>query len=158
MHFSLRWLFIAILFIALCIVTLLNANRTWSAITHSALIISLSLAIVGGIFSTGSRRAFAAGAAIVGSIYFGAVILYPAWNLGDVIAKLVYDIISAEETVVLETDPNGSSVQVMTRFRPPENEFYWILQCMLTGIVSVLGGIVGVWFWANSSPSVTNQI
>ena len=70
MRFSLRWLFVAVLLIAVSVVALLNASPYWVRGLRIAFLVFLTLAVIGGAFTKGAARAFWIGFAIAGWIYF----------------------------------------------------------------------------------------
>ena len=70
MRFSLRWLFVAVAFVAISVVALLNANNLWHAAIWDSALLLLLVAFVGGIWSTGHRRAFCFGYFIFAFTYF----------------------------------------------------------------------------------------
>src|SRR5262245_35211701 len=70
MRFSLRWLLVAILLIAVCVVALLNANAYWASGARSVLLLLLSLCVVGAVFCKGRLKVFWTGFAIFALFHF----------------------------------------------------------------------------------------
>lgn len=75
MSFTLRWLFITILFIAVAIVALLNANPKWVNAFRSMIVIVLPLTTIAAICSTGVKRAFWIGFALAGWLHLFSIML-----------------------------------------------------------------------------------
>jgi hypothetical protein len=75
MRFSLSWLFVAILLVAVSMVALLNANLLWAAVARTTLVLFLAFAILGGINNAGRIRAFWFGITIVGWVYLAGTIV-----------------------------------------------------------------------------------
>lgn len=70
MQFSLKWLLVAIAFIAVSLVALLNANEWWRSGFRTAVQFSVLVAVIGAVWSVGTTRAFCGGYAIVTLCWF----------------------------------------------------------------------------------------
>ena len=70
MRFSLRWLFVSVAFVAISVVALLNANEYWTFVWRIAILLGLSLAIIGALLSQGQSRALWIGVAVAGWVHF----------------------------------------------------------------------------------------
>src|SRR5262245_57491251 len=68
--FSLKWLLIAVAFVALSVVALLNANSVWQSAFENAALVFLLVAIVGMVASMGESRVFWFGCFLFGATYF----------------------------------------------------------------------------------------
>jgi hypothetical protein len=69
-RFSIRWLMVAVLLIAVTIVALLNANYYWVYALENFAILLLLSALAGSFWLISSRRAFCGGFLIFGLFYF----------------------------------------------------------------------------------------
>src|SRR5688500_1127412 len=64
MRFSLKWLLVAVAFVAVGLVALLNANELWRHAFETAIILLFLTSVVGGVASSGQSRAFWTGCAV----------------------------------------------------------------------------------------------
>ena len=154
MRFSLRWLFVAILLIAISLVALLNANEYWISASRVALVVLLPLTIVGGIFSKGRKRAFWFGFAIVGWTVFLSAGLndYPPFNeaRSEKALQWLHSLIVRPEPVSLEGWNRITGARLTgtgTIDVPAFSSFKVVFHCVATLLVGVLGGYAAMWFY-----------
>ncbi len=162
MRFSVRWLLIFILAIAVGVVALLNANEYWAGAARSTLILLLSLATAIASLSTGSRRAFWIGFAVFGWIQFASVgfaknlerettsgYLLTDQGIEWLHSKLV-------RNVEILVPIFNAGVQVRTQpaivRRPHIDYFNVVARCLLVAFLGTLGGYVATWIFGRSNP------
>jgi hypothetical protein len=155
MQFSLRWLFVAVAFVAISVVALLNANSYWAAITRSALLVVLSLAVVGAVFLDGRARAFWIGFEIVALFHFllsGLLFSTPFAPLlsDEVIAWMHQSVAPIETTQVRDGDYfNGRPRYIrIDNAVPPREYFEPIARCVFIVLIGIVGGFVASWFYS----------
>jgi hypothetical protein len=162
MRFSLRWLLVAVAFIAVSVVVLLNANFYWARGMRSVLILSLSLAIVGGIFSQGKSRAFWSGFAICGWIQFVSMGFIHLQTYGRLITDTGINLLhaqvarSVEEEVAYFSGPSNARVEKFEKrvvTRPDVRSFTHVAQSVLTASIGVLGGCLAIWLYSRRASS-----
>jgi hypothetical protein len=154
MHFSLSWLFLAILLIAVSVVALLNANEYWVSASRAALVVLLPLTIVGGIFSKGRKRAFWFGFAIVGWTVFLSAGLndYPPFNeaRSEKALQWLHSLIVRLEPVSLEGWDRITGARLTgtgTIDVPAFSNFKVVFHCAASLLLGVLGGYAAMWFY-----------
>jgi hypothetical protein len=70
MRFSLKWLLIAVAFVAVSLVALLNANNEWRSAFENISLFTLLVAASAAMYSVSERRAFCFGFVLFGFAYF----------------------------------------------------------------------------------------
>jgi hypothetical protein len=163
MRFSLRWLFVAVAFVAISVVALLNANLYWAGLARTGLIVFLASAIVGGINSRGEKRAFWFGVAIVGWIYRATAIVNCYWFASDVLSeqlsRAMWDVldkpqVGAEEHVFGERVlADGRTFTNRIEHVPLEKSFHLVNKCILNALFAMLGGLIATWFYRRNHRS-----
>jgi hypothetical protein len=138
MRFSLRWLFITILIIALCIVPLLNANIYWANAAERCRLLLLSFTIVAAIYARGSARAFWIGASVFGWIDAKHLV---GQQIDDKMFDWLFTLVVREREVVRD----GVARQVSI---PQHDSFGVVVACVQTLVVAMLGGFVAVWLYS----------
>ena len=171
MSFSLRWLFIAILAIALCIVALLNANPYWAGAARTTVILLLPLAASFAVMASGTRRAFWLGFAICGTAQFAAMGFADAddksANEADykpLITDRAIDWLHAKVIRDVETEvqiykgglPFGTESRTVQR--PLLSHFLVVGRCVWPVAIGLLGGSIVAWFYSRrESPKGNGQ-
>jgi hypothetical protein len=162
MRFSLRWLFVAILFAALGVTALLNSNLLFAGVLRAGLILCLAFAILGAINSIGRARAFWCGVAIVGWIYLGTTVLNHRWFGGSVLSQQFSRVLwksigdesfdSQQIRFGEEVLDDGRVTLKEFEYVPLEASFYVICESILNAFWALVGGYVALWFYSRRDP------
>jgi hypothetical protein len=154
MRFTLRGLLVAIAFVAVSVVALLYANWYWVGAARSVVILSLSIAVCGGIFARGAARAFWLGFAILGWIHFASV-GFAHWRgygylITDQGISWLHTKVAREQEMMPSADdpfgPRGTPLRPIIVRRPDLDYFEKVARCITTIVIAGLGGFVGVYF------------
>ena len=165
MRFSLRWLFIAILAVALCIVALLNANPYWAAAARTTVILLLPLAASFAVMATGTRRAFWLAVALCGTAQFAGMGFADAdatYSHEPDYKPLITDraIDWLHEKVVREVEREvefykGGVPQMESRIVriPLLSHFLVVGRCVCSVAIGLLGGCIVAWCYSRRESS-----
>jgi hypothetical protein len=135
MRFSLRWLFVAILLIAVSVVALLNANLSWANAAERARLLLFSVTIIGAIYSRASTRAF-----WIGAIVFGWIQMKPpVQQIDDRLLTFAHSLIVQEHVTVIDGRPS-------INWLPKHEYFVAVGDCVQSVFVACLGGVLAMWF------------
>jgi hypothetical protein len=168
--FSIKWLLLAVAYVAICIVALINANSYWRQGFESAALLCLLSALLGTILSRGRRRSFWTGWLIFGGAWFLLVIglfgISQRWRprlittglnaLHGQIFKPTIEMFphkdvnpAIERSNSLEGDirtlPDGRHQVVYVR--PAQSAFSAVGNAVFCIPFALLGGVIGRWFW-----------
>jgi hypothetical protein len=157
-RFSLRWLFAAILFVAISVVALLNANVWWVGAARAALILALSLGAVIAIASKGTTRMFWMGFTIVGAIQFGIMTIstgnserpYLIWE-GAI--HWFHSNVAREVVMPDFTDVPTIGQRVPVILVPYADQFSAVAQCILSAMLGLAGGYIACWSYSRRDAS-----
>jgi hypothetical protein len=154
MRFTLRWLFIVILLIAISVVALLNANTYWAGAARTTMFLILPLSVVIALASGGTTRLFWFGFAIVGAVQFwslgfargaaaGESLVEPGiqWLHSKVVRDVDIEVPVYREGNFLRMDPRVVP-------RPNIDYFRVVGHCVVAALFGVLGGCVGAWVYS----------
>jgi hypothetical protein len=162
MQFSLKWFLIAITFIAVSIVAMLNANDHWRMLLQNAVLLTVLIGIAGAVCSVGKERAFA-----FGYVLFALVLVtncfgfswIPELATTRVLAALHKQIfVPTEEKVPAPVDPdtfNGDLLYtsqsakgtIITFIRPRIDHFISVGHTVLSIPFGLLGGLIASTFY-----------
>jgi hypothetical protein len=158
MRFSVRSLFVAILFVAISVVALLNANAWWVGAARAALILALSLGAVIAIASMGTTRMFWMGFTIVGAVQFGVITIstrnperpYLIWEgaIHWLHSKVAREVVMPDFTDVPKI---GQRVPVI--LVPYADQFSAVGQCILSAMLGLAGGYIACWSYPRRDAS-----
>jgi hypothetical protein len=148
MSFSLRWLFVAVAFIALSVVSLLNANHHWTFAWRTSILLGLSVATIGAIASNGRARAQWVGVAIAGWIH---LLLGTLDSLGSFDNEFDW----LHVLIARNLEPPYAIAQSgeVIFMAPPRDEFVRIARFVVTVVFATLGGFAGAWFYSRRESS-----
>jgi hypothetical protein len=163
MRFSLSWLFVAILLVAVSMVALLNANLLWAAVARTTLVLFLAFAILGGINNAGRIRAFWFGITIVGWVYLAGTIVNYYWFGGDVLNKQLSELLwTAVGNQAIEPEQvrmpsrvleDGRVVSRYFEYVPLQASFYIVTESIVNIFWALVGGYVAMWFYSRRDAS-----
>jgi hypothetical protein len=166
MQFSLKWLLVAIAFVAVSLVAMLNANELWQNGFRTAVLFSMLFAVIGALWSVGTVRAFWGGYAIVALCYltrfFGT-----DWGSGLITTNALSAIHSHAFTFTEEKVENYPSIQLrgydgdivgvpasysdgtatILVVRPKQHSFIEVGHAVLSVVLGVMGGIIAAAFY-----------
>ena len=156
MQFSLRWLFIAILFLAVSAAALLNANEHWAGAARTAIIVLLSLAAVFAYLASGKYRAFWLGFAVVGTAHFAstrfAAFYYHSNDYNHVVADAAIEWLHG----VIAHEERGEVNPIIGRTTLQVEKFRIVARCITVVPLALLGGCIAVWFHSRRNPPLTH--
>jgi hypothetical protein len=180
MQFSLKWLLIAIAFVAVSLVALLNANDLWRIGLRTAVLFSVLIAIIGAVASAAATRLFCVGYAIV-ALPFLTNFLGADWGsdlithsaLSEVHGKLF----SPKEETVAQQDVMGfpgnnfdgdlvgvrnfdgnNNTAIASVIRPKKRHFAEVGHAVLSALLGVVGGIVAVAFYRRRTRPAASSV
>jgi hypothetical protein len=160
-RFSLKWLLIAVAYIAISVGALLNANRFWRSSLESSAVALVLIALAGVIWSAGERRAFWGGSLLFGAIYllwstglFGLTqsIRFPPTDAFSYIHRR-----SFTPTTEIPESPDLSDIDYSNEFvggvatlqviRPGNTVFTAVGNAVLAIPFALLGGVIATAFY-----------
>jgi hypothetical protein len=150
MRFSLLWLLICIVFIAISMTALLNANRYWADGLRTALFVLLSFASVTAILGGAVTRPFWIGFALLGWIHFASVGFARPDESGhlltDDLIEWIHSQIVRDTQVQVPLFQSGTPVgtQLQVEKRPRWEPFRVVGQCIVVACWALLGGYFAV--------------
>lgn len=171
MRFSLRWLFVAILFIAVSVAALLNANELWRIGYRSGVMLAVLIAAAGALWSSGKTRAFCGGYVLFALAFFTNLFGFQSdfitGNAFTAIHKRSFEPISETVTGPFYPSQYDGDVLTVTRqkngtllvsaIRPERTEFLGVGHAVSTVALGVIGGYVAVWFYSRHEASIERR-
>jgi hypothetical protein len=172
MRFSLKWLLIAVAFVAVGLVALLQANNVWRVAFENASLFALLVATSAAVYSLGERRAFCFGFVMFGLTYFlfgffsnSRERLLTTTGLRAIHPKLFEaksDVIPFEEPIdgdVVGTAtmlPGGVNARVMI-VRPRLTDFIAVGNAVVCMVFGLLGGVIARAFYRRRTTTATSS-
>lgn len=167
MQFSLKWLLIAIAFVAFSLVAMLNANELWRIGFRTAVIFSGYIALLGALFSLNATRVFCAGYTIV-AISFLTNFCGADWGshlITENALSAIHSRIFAPVVVTIGGDRpietidgdiiarrhNVDGTTTLTYIRPDRFDFLGVGHSVLSVALGVIGGFIAVAFYRRRS-------
>ena len=157
MRFSLRWLFVAILLIAVSVVALLNANAYWAGAARSTMFLILPLSMVIALASGGVARLFWIGFAIVGAVQFWSLGFAQGAAAGESLIEVgiewLHTKVVRDVTIEVGQYQAGKLLRMVPRVVPRPNIDYFrvVGHCVVSALLGLLGGCVGAWVYSRRS-------
>jgi hypothetical protein len=153
-RFSLRWFLIAILFIAVSVAALLNANGYWAAASRSAMFLVLPLGLVIALASRGTTRLFWMGFAVVGAVQFWSLGFARGRSDGDSLVELgiewLHSKIVRDVDIEVPVYRGGKFLRMDPRVVPrPHFDYFRVVgHCVISALFGLLGGCVASWVYS----------
>jgi hypothetical protein len=159
--YSIKSLFAAVAFVAVCVVALLNANRFWHSGLMNLVVLLLALALIGMRYGAPPRRAFCGGFLILGLTYFVLATQWwkfeKTWELLpqaglryvhgqifepriEIIGPVDFNIPNADVVITGLRLPNGT--MRVTVIRPSRENFVGVGTALFCMVFGLLGGMI----------------
>ena len=172
MRFSLKWLLIAVAFVAVGLVALINANSVWREGLETVAAIMLLVAIVGAIASLGERRLYWLGYILFGGVFFvtetgmipilqeSQLLPNTLWSYAhqqavrpkqEELTRDEFENIRDAEILVRHS-PLSDDTLTVTLVRPSRQAFVEVGNALLCIPFGLLGGVVASAFYRRRTP------